>query len=38
VFDATGQIDIQGLKAISDTLVQGLVQIGKEQNVCMQDG
>ena len=33
IFDATGQIDIQGLGEISNTLTDALVQLGEEQNV-----
>ena len=33
IFDATGQVDIQGVQEISEALVDGLIRLGKEQNV-----
>ena len=33
MFDALGQVDVQGVKDMGTVLTDGLVELGKEQNV-----
>ena len=33
IFDATGQVDISGVDAISEAMVDGLISLGEQQNV-----
>lgn len=33
IFDATGQVDIQGAQHLSESLTDGMIRLGKEQNV-----
>lgn len=36
VFDALGQVDVQGVSVVSDVLTEGLVELGHEQHVSQQ--
>ena len=38
VFDALGQVNITGLKDITETMVDGLMALGHEQNVSVGQG
>ena len=35
MFDAVGQIDITGVDEVTETLVEGLIALGEQQNVSL---